>query len=215
MDEIRELMQEKRWTVRSLAKRLGCTRYLLDHVVAHDPETNAQRELARKVIAFLKGQPLDQLWTARKSSIPLLGRIPAGPLAQTEGAVRAEEYVSLPDLDPREHFAVRVWGNSMEPSFYEHDIVVCRRVEGAGMPVKDEGPTPLSHFSPYAGKIVCALVDGAETTLKRLEIQRTGQDETSYELILRPINPHSPVIYIKPQNSFAIQGVAVRLIREI
>jgi len=143
-----------------------------------------------------------------------VGEIPAGPLSIYEGETTPEEFLDSNGFDPTKHFALRVRGNSMEPEFKDRDVIICRKVEDATMPVMDEGgPTPFRQFAPYQGKVICALIDGVETTLKRLEIRRMGTDEANYITTLEPLNSNFPPITIQPNNSFAIQGEVVGLIR--
>lgn len=60
------------------------------------------------------------------SAIPLLNRLgeeyPAGDLA--ERAERAEEFVRCPDLHDARAFAIRVYGDAMEPKYRSGDVVV-------------------------------------------------------------------------------------------
>ena len=53
MTRIKMLMDEQRWTARHLAEKLGCTRFLLRHIMEHEPETNIQKKLAAQVLDIL------------------------------------------------------------------------------------------------------------------------------------------------------------------
>jgi SOS-response transcriptional repressor LexA len=212
MDTIKQLMKEKRWTVRALSEKLGCTRYLLQQIIDSEPGTAAQRALANEAIAFLNtGSPAP----APATGIPFYGEIPAGPLSFMDNEIDPDKAIPMSDLDPRTHFALRVHGSSMEPVYQDDDIVICRRVEDVAMPRKTDGPTPFHKFARFDGRVVCALVDETETTLKRLEITKTGVDDTQYFLNLRPLNPNHPIIPIIQNNSLAIKGEVVRIIRNV
>jgi len=217
MTEIKRLIQEKGVSIRSLTQKLNATRYIIEEVMNHPPKSNAQREVARRLLELLRGQDQDSSnegqVAGRAPRLPLMGEIPAGPLTIYDGVVTPEEYVDANGFDPARHFALRVRGNSMEPEFKDRDVIICRKVEDATMPVRDEGPTPLRKFAPYQGRVICALIDGVETTLKRLQIKRTGSGEASYITTLEPFNTNFPPISIEPENSFAVQGEVVGLIR--
>jgi SOS-response transcriptional repressor LexA len=216
MDVLKRQMEVKGISLNRLAEAIECNRYILKKVLdLPAPATNAQREVARQALAYLGGEAPTPRAPRDLKPIPILGRIPAGHLAPVEAVAQADEFVQSPPYDGRTHYALEVSGNSMHPFFMDHDLVICRHVEDAAMPPMEHGPTPLQRFARYAGKIVCALVDGNETTLKRLEIKRKGTEETDYEILLQPLNPDYPLIRIRSENSFAVQGQVVRLIREL
>ena len=93
-------------------------------------------------------QPAD--WRAVR--IPLLGHIRAGELH--EALENPDEWIELPDFVARdpEGFALRVRGESMEPTLLEGDIVTVK-------------PQP----SAEPGQVVVATVEN-EVTLKRYEL---------------------------------------------
>lgn len=91
---------------------------------------------------------------AAATGVPVLGSIPAGPLA--DAAVDAEGYLPLPGLSER-WFALRVQGDSMADVIQPEDVVLFER----GAPARDG--------------LVCAVrVDEDEVTLKYLD--RDGAD---------------------------------------
>lgn len=151
----------------------------------------------------------------RRQGMPMRGSIPAGPGAMVDEENTEEQFFGATDLDPHDHFALRVHGGSMAPKYQDGDIVVCRRVSGVGMPVKAEGPTSAGLFSRYVGKDVSVLIDERETTLKRLELHKRGVDSTQFQLMLRALNPDYPNIDIGPDNSLLVQGEVVRMIRNV
>jgi repressor LexA len=103
-----------------------------------------------------RGVRLTQPDQEASRALPLLGRIAAG---QPIEAVAGDEFVTVPDAlcGRGEHFVLRVRGDSMiEAGICDGDLAVIERAEDA-----------------HDGAIVAALIDEAETTLKRL--QRRGE----------------------------------------
>jgi repressor LexA len=120
--------------------------------------------------------------------LPLLGRIAAGspieaiPDNQTVDIVQAF-------LGPN-RYALKVKGDSMiEEGIFDGDIVVCEYCEA------------VEH-----GKIVVALIDDQEATLKRIHF---SDDAT---ITLLPANSkHAPITY--PRERVKVQGVYIGLLR--
>jgi len=121
--------------------------------------------------------------------VPLIGHIAAGfPILAEENV---ERYVPVPrhliQTEGR-YYALRVRGDSMiNAGIFEDDLVIVRAADRA------------NH-----NDIIVALIDG-EVTVKRF----ISQGQVKY---LRAENPVYPDLY--PQESFAIQGKVVGLIRE-
>jgi len=92
---------------------------------------------------------------AAATGVPLLGAIPAGPLA---GAIAdAEGFLPLPGLDER-HFALRVRGDSMADLIQAGDVVLLERT------------------TPARDGLICAVrIDGDDVTLKYLEREGPGR----------------------------------------
>src|SRR5438270_4942168 len=103
------------------------------------------------------------------AQVPLIGRIAAG--APALAAEEVEDYLAVPSgfVDDREHFALRVGGDSMvEAGILDGDVVVVRRQDSA----RD-------------GDIVVALLPGPaedEATVKRLR-------RTDGRVLLHPEHP--------------------------
>ena len=103
---------------------------------------------------------------AAATGVPLLGSIPAGPLA--EAVADAEGYLPLPGLGER-WFALRVQGDSMAEPIQADDVVLFER----GVPPRDG--------------LVCAVrIDHDDVTLKYLD--RVGPSRYR----LRAHNPAYP-----------------------
>jgi repressor LexA len=121
--------------------------------------------------------------------IPIIGRVTAGrPILAVEN--RDDDMSIDPTaFQPRPDFLLKVEGDSMI---------------GAGI---QDGDLLLVHKTPEArtGQIVVARI-GDEVTVKRL--RHSGR-----RLFLDPENPAYTAIEIKPDDSFAIEGLGVGIIR--
>lgn len=108
--------------------------------------------------------------------IPVLGEVIAGvPIEAIEDILDYEE-ISEDMAAKGEHFGLKVKGDSMEPVFYAGDIVIVRQ-----QPTAD------------SGDIVIALVNGDESTIKKLKLTDDG-------LMLIPANPaYEPMYYTRKQ----------------
>ena len=120
--------------------------------------------------------------------MPLLGRIAAGSPVE---AIAGQDTLSFSDFvgDPNT-YALQVRGESMiEDHIMGGDYVLVERAAEA----RD-------------GDIVVALVDGAETTLKRFYLEPDGR------VRLQPANSTMQPIYL-PRASVAIQGKVLAVLR--
>lgn len=130
--------------------------------------------------AWLMGYdvPMDRTSRLRKKGvkIPVLGEVIAGvPIEAIEDILDYEE-ITEEMASKGEHFALKVKGDSMEPVFYAGDIVIVRQ-----QPTAD------------SGDIVIALVNGDESTIKKLKLTDEG-------LMLIPANPaYEPMYYTRKQ----------------
>ena len=114
--------------------------------------------------------------TKKGVKIPVLGEVIAGvPIEAIEDILDYEE-ISEDMASQGEYFALKVKGDSMEPIFYAGDIVIVRQ-----QPTAD------------SGDIVIVLVNGDESTIKKLKITDDG-------LMLIPANPvYEPMYYTRKQ----------------
>lgn len=117
--------------------------------------------------------------------IPIAGEIRAGeaaPAAQCNSG-----FLPFPgEMARQEHFALRVTGDSMAGAgIYEGDLVLLRR----------------QFQADYNGQIVCALVNGEDTTLKIFQREKEGS------IRLRAANPNYPDLVLKDDKNLKIQGV--------
>ena len=129
---------------------------------------------------------------ARESApeIPLLGLVAAGKPIE---AILNNESLSVPqDMLGRDRtFALRVRGDSMiDEHIADGDFIIVE-----------------SRQTAVNGEMVVALVDGAETTVKRFYLQGD-------EVRLEPANPNYQPIVVRPASRVSIQGVVVGVIRK-
>ena len=121
--------------------------------------------------------------------VPVMGRIAAG--TPIEAIQNHSHTIGVPAdmLNPGEHFALEVRGDSMiDAGILEGDTVVLRRTETAD-----------------TGDIVCALIDQEEATLKRLR-------KKGASIALEAANPAYETRIFGPDR-VRIQGKLVGLIR--
>jgi len=125
--------------------------------------------------------------TATVPKLPLVGQIAAGsPLLADENV---EDAIAVPET-LRGDFLLRVKGESMiGAGILDGDIVVVRRAQDA-----------------RNGEIVVALVDGADTTLKRF--YKEGD-----QVRLQPSNAAMPPIMV-PAKSVQLQGRVIGVLRK-
>lgn len=89
--------------------------------------------------------------------IPVLGKVAAG--IPIEAVQDIEDYEDIPASwgDPREYFALKIQGHSMEPRIWDGDVVIARK-----MPDVD------------SGSVAVVLVDGEEATVKQIKKSEDG-----------------------------------------
>jgi repressor LexA len=124
--------------------------------------------------------------TPSATGVPLLGSIPAGPVAIAD--VEREGYLSLRGLDDR-HFALRVHGDSMADLIVDGDVVLL----AADAPIRD-------------GAICAVRIHDDEVTLKY--VVRPTPDSVQ----LRAHNPRYPDRTLAARD-VAIDGVMRGLLR--
>lgn len=131
----------------------------------------------------LRGKQLD----AALQPFSLLGRVPAGPLAE---AIEDAEEFELADLfSPGEHYLLRIRGDSMiEDGIRDGDVAIVR---------------PQSECDD--GDVIVALVDGEEATVKRFYRQKA-------RIKLQPANAAMEPLYVEPER-IQIRGRVVGIIR--
>jgi len=127
--------------------------------------------------------------TVRPAEIPLMGRIAAGAPVE---AIAGQDTLQFQDFTGKgETFALQVSGESMiEDHICSGDFVLVER-------------TPQAN----EGDIIVALVNGAETTLKRFYRERDGR------IRLQPANSSMQPIVVNPAD-LQIQGRVLAVLRK-
>ena len=120
--------------------------------------------------------------------IPILGSVPAGPAAGAYAEAEGHVPASVEGEAVENLFALRVKGDSMEPTLMNHDTVVVRWQQSA-----------------RAGEIVVARFEEEEATVKRFKLRPSGA-------LLVPDNAKYPPF---PLGEGKIVGKVVSLIRRL
>jgi repressor LexA len=121
--------------------------------------------------------------------IPYYEDIPAGDSWRVEPETHLRIEVPHESVEPG-WYALRVNGDSMEPNYKTGDIVL---IDG-------------NQHEPRNGRVVVALIDGAETTLKLY--YRRGD-----EIELRPINTDAHKSKTYHADRVKVQGVLIEIIK--
>lgn len=174
-------------TLTAIADALGIDRDWLLTECGRPPEKLTQ-SIARHAEFFRRlGQLRDKQLDAALQPFPLLGRVPAGPLAE---AIEDAEEFELADLfSPGEHYLLRIRGDSMiEDGIRDGDLAIVR---------------PQSECND--GDVVIALVDGQDATVKRFYRQKS-------RIKLQPANAAMEPLYVDSER-VQIRGCVVGLIR--
>lgn len=143
---------------------------------------NEQRQHKQGILTMPPAQP------AQRQDVPLLGRIAAGAPVE---AIAGEDTLSFSDFtgDP-DTYALKVRGESMiEDHICDGDYVLIEKASDA-----------------RNGDIVVALVDGAETTLKRFYSEPGGI------VRLQPANATMKPIFVNRER-LQIQGKLIAVLR--
>lgn len=127
-----------------------------------------------RLFALLTGAETFEIGDERE--VPIVDRIPAGPLIQGFGEIKNLGAIRTSLKDP-DAFALIVSGISMTPEIQEEDVVIC---------------SPRIPF--VNGKIYAIVVGEGEQSLKRVRYDRRSQ---SYALI--PSNKEFPTLHVPEQ----------------
>lgn len=166
------------------------------------PKTTAARyleKMTREGIIVNTGSRRMETRSSAKANdtvpVPVMGRVSCGPLKDAIEDI--EEYVRIPRswCGPGEYFALRANGDSMmNAGISNGDIVIVHH--------QNEAET---------GKIVVALVDNENATLKRYRPLSDG-----YTVELVPENDAFQVQTVDlREQSLTIQGVAVKVVKDL
>jgi len=142
--------------------------------------------LARGIVPLSTGENV-----AGRSGIPVIGRVAAGqPLMAIENQERMVELDSQL-FQPRPDYLLRVTGNSMiDAGILDGDLLAVHR-------------TPDAH----TGQIVVARIND-EVTVKRLRRE-------PHRIVLEAANPEFEDIRVADGDDFALEGLAVGVMRDL
>ena len=184
---LRNLRQARGISLRALAPRVGIHFTHLSHI------ENGRQPCGRETLIRLAeqlGADADMLLAEAGHAAPpfrILGRIAAG---QPIEAVETVETFDLSEhFDPRDHYLLRVRGDSMIlDGINDGDLAIIRQTSTA-----------------RSGETVVAIVDGGEATLKRYI-------EKDAIVILRPANRRMKAMTL-PRGRVEIRGVLAGIVR--
>jgi repressor LexA len=152
--------------------------------------------------SFIRGE------AASAGRIPIINKVAAGypreftdldypthapPHGQRH--VVADDYLACPDVSDPDAFAARVVGDSMEPEYFEGDVVVF---------------SPLAKIAPEGGAdCFVRLERDAETTFKRVYFEQEGRT-----LRLQPLNSSYPPVMVQREDVAGLYA-AVYVLRKV
>lgn len=186
-EQIREARQARGLSLRALAEKIGTHFSHLSKI--ENGKDAVGRETLIRIAEELGVDPDFMLGESGHQSMPfrLLGTVAAGVPIE---AIEDVESFDLTDaFDPREHFLLRVKGESMIlDGINDGDLaVICQTATAKN------------------GDTVVAIVDGDEATLKRFEKRKN-------KVMLKPANADMTEM-IFPASSVEIRGVLTGVIR--
>lgn len=151
---LRKKLAEKRINIRQAAKALGIHHSNLVRLLKGERQIKAH-ELRR--IAELVGEPIpDEIVPTSPETVPLVGHVGAGAEIFPPDEDQELDRVPAPWREARELAAVVVRGGSMEPEFWDGDLIFYEPPNGMSDPEEMVGRT-----------VVCRTEDG-RTFVKRL-----------------------------------------------
>jgi len=152
-------------------------------------------EALQKKVKTLEGQLREKTLERFSGTIPFANAIPVFPrISAGLGALaeeEAEEYISVPGIKNTDKlFAVRVSGDSMEPTIRNSSLILCRQCQELG---NDE---------------IGAFVVNEDAYVKRLKV-------TDNYVALISDNPNYKPIYIGPGENFKVVGRVIKVINDV
>ena len=199
--QIRHLREKRGLSQEALGKAIGSTKQTI-YKYENGLITNIPMDKLETISNILGTTPAYLMgWTEHRVSpgavrIPVLGTIPAGiPLEAIEDVLDWEEISTDMVRSGHEYFALKILGNSMQPTYQDGDVIIVQQQDTAD-----------------TGDDAVVFVNGDDATFKR--ISRTPQG-----IILRPLNPdYEPLIFTNKQIidlPIRILGVAVEIRRKL
>ena len=191
-ERIQIIMKKRGYSQNKLASRAQISQSGLSSIIngSVSPKEVTLKAIAKVLdcsVAELVGEQSSQFIQLNGSSVPIIGEIACGtPITAQENV---EGYAQLPD-GIHADFALKCRGNSMEPTFFEGDIVLIRQ-----QPEVEDG------------QIAAVMIDD-EATLKRFYRHEDG-------VLLVADNHKFPPLTIKNENisEMIVCGLAVGYVR--
>lgn len=199
---LKELRKDYKLTQEQLGKKLGLSRSTIAmyETNASEPDFETLSKLADFFgvsIDYLLGKDTTPKNERKGVKIPVLGSIPAGIALEAIEDILDYEEISEDQARTGEYFALKVKGESMEPTIHDGDIIIFRKQEDADN-----------------GKICVVMINGNDATLKEIK-------KEPYGLWVLPHNPNSdfkPTFYSTEEVEkipVRILGVAVEIRRSL
>lgn len=156
---LRPLRQQYSLTQKELADIIGVTTKMISfyELDEKEPSLKTLNKLAKHFgvsTDYLLGTDEKKQKTNR---IPVLGSVVAGIPVEAIQDIEDYEDISVALGDPRDYFALRVRGHSMEPRLMEGDVIIVRKQEDLD-----------------SGEVAVVLVNGNEGTVKQVKKDKKG-----------------------------------------
>lgn len=142
------------------------------------------------------------------SRIPIINKVAAGRVREftdlDQSRAFADEHLSCPDVSDPDAFAARVTGDSMEPEYFEGDVVVfspLAKIDVAGGGGGGGGGGGVDCF--------VRLERDAESTFKRVYFEDDGR-----KIRLQPLNSAYPPVMVKREDVAGLYA-AVYVLRKV
>ena len=202
MNRYKELRKKRGLTQLEASKLLNVdqstiSKWEQDKAIPDIYTLNKISELYNVSIDFLLGKETPLKNNRKGVKIPVLGSIPAGIALEAIEDILDYEEISEEQARTGEFFALKVKGESMEPTIRNGDIIIFRKQEDAD-----------------SGKICVVMINGNDATLKEIKKEPNG-------LWVLPHNPNSafkPTFYsIEDVEKIPVRilGVAVEIRRSL
>lgn len=199
---LKELRKKLKLTQEQISKKLGLSRSAIAMYETNSSEPDFQTlvkmaEFFGVSVDYLIGKDNNDNSNKKGVKIPVLGSIPAGIALEAIEDILDYEEISEEQARTGEFFALKVKGESMEPTIHDGDVIIFRKQEDADN-----------------GKICVVMINGYDATLKEIKKEPNG-------LWVLPHNPNSnfkPTFYSNDDIEkipVRILGVAVEIRRSL
>lgn len=160
--EIIKMLRDKQgMSQEDLASRIGVSRTMIAKYESGESSPSQKvvplARLFGVTTDYILGNSENPHPPVKGNRIPVLGRVAAG--VPFEAIQNIEDYEEIPDSwgDPREYFALKIQGHSMEPRIWDGDIIIVKKQNDVD-----------------SGQIAVVLVDGEDATVKQIKKSDSG-----------------------------------------